>query len=152
MNKNIENYVIIASLNSETMDKLINLISSLQGSLWERIHWIPRQASRCQQAFSKPCLVPHLVVIILSEDTLRKNITHVKRKKLTHHLIGLNMKTSILKHKTYFLNLRAGMRNRWQVFYSDLSVSHGWTSFISKSWTFEIQILTCEEYVYNILT
>ena len=53
----IENYVIITSWKSETMGKLINripglrlLISNLPGSAL-------RQASRCQQAFSKPCLV-----------------------------------------------------------------------------------------------
>ena len=49
----IENYVIIASLESETMGKLINripglrlLISSLPGKA------LRTQASRCQQAFA----------------------------------------------------------------------------------------------------
>ena len=58
-NTKIENYVIITSLKSETMGKLINripgsrlLISSLRGSTL-----IAHQASRCQHAFSKPCLV-----------------------------------------------------------------------------------------------
>ena len=57
-----ENHVIIASLKNETMGKLINripgsrlLISSLQG-LALRTH-VESQASQCQQAFSKPCLV-----------------------------------------------------------------------------------------------
>ena len=61
-----KNYVIIASLKSELMGKLINripgsrpLISSLPG--WAlRMH----VASRCQKAFSKPCLVN-----LISKDT-----------------------------------------------------------------------------------
>ena len=43
--RNFENYVMISSFMSETTDKLIN-----------RILGSSRQASRCQQAFSKPCL------------------------------------------------------------------------------------------------
>ena len=67
----IENYVIIASLKSETMNKLINrihvpglclLISSLPGSAL-RMH-VESQALRCQQAFSKPRLVN-----LISKDT-----------------------------------------------------------------------------------
>ena len=58
------NYVIIASLKSETMGRLINripgsrhLISSLPGSALRThvdIARLARQASRCQQAFSSP--------------------------------------------------------------------------------------------------
>ena len=64
-------YVIIASLKSETMGKLINripgsslLISSLPGKALRTLVDIARQASRCQQAFSKPCLVN-----LISKDT-----------------------------------------------------------------------------------
>ena len=67
----IENYVLIASLKSATMGKLINripgsclLISSLPGKALRtlvcgiaRLAKFTRQASRCQQAFSKPCPV-----------------------------------------------------------------------------------------------
>ena len=59
-----QNYVISPSLKSVTMGKLINripgshlLISSLPGLGFDSACWIARQASRCQQAFSKPCLV-----------------------------------------------------------------------------------------------
>ena len=65
-----ENYVIIAGLKSETMGKLINripgsriLISSLPGSALRTLVE-SLQASRCQQAFSKPCLVN-----LISKDT-----------------------------------------------------------------------------------
>ena len=58
----IENYVIISSLKSETMGKLINripgsrlLISSLQG-LALRTH-VESLGKPRQQAFLKPCLV-----------------------------------------------------------------------------------------------
>ena len=53
------------------MDKLINripgsrlLISSLPGKSLRTLVDITRQASRCQQAFSKPCLVN-----LISKDT-----------------------------------------------------------------------------------
>ena len=69
--KKIGNYVIMASLKSETMGKLIKripdlrlLISSLPGSPLRTLVEIARQASRCQQAFSKPCLVN-----LISKDT-----------------------------------------------------------------------------------
>ena len=62
INTKIENYVIIASLKSETMRKLINRIPASLG--FENACWIARQASRCQQAFSKPCLVN-----LISKDT-----------------------------------------------------------------------------------
>ena len=73
----IENYVIITSLKSETMGKLITrisglclLISSLPGKAMrmhvesldkprnvnKRSQSLAWKASRCQQAFSKPCL------------------------------------------------------------------------------------------------
>ena len=56
---------IIASLKRDSIGKLINripgsrlLISSLPGSAcFEDACWIAPQASRCQEAFSKPCLV-----------------------------------------------------------------------------------------------
>ena len=55
-----QNYVIIASLKSETMDKLINripglcrLISSLQGLVLRMLVDIGLQTLRCQQAFGK---------------------------------------------------------------------------------------------------
>ena len=73
LNKNteIENYIIIAYLKSETVGKLINripgarlLISSLPSSALRTLVDIARQASLCQQAFSKPCLVN-----LISKDT-----------------------------------------------------------------------------------
>ena len=67
----IENYVIIASLKSEKMGILINripdsrlLISSLPGSALRKHVESLSKASRCQQAFSKLCLV-----ILVSKDT-----------------------------------------------------------------------------------
>ena len=70
-NTKIENYVKIASSKSETMGKLINripgsrlLISSLPGSALRTLVDIARQASRCQQVLSKPCLVN-----LISKDT-----------------------------------------------------------------------------------
>ena len=64
-------YVIIASLKSDTMGKLVNripglrlLVSSLPGRALRTLVDITRQASRCQQAFSKPCLVN-----LISKDT-----------------------------------------------------------------------------------
>ena len=64
INKNIENYIIIASLRSETMGKLINWIPGFASFDikftrfgLENACWIARQASWCQQAFSKPCQV-----------------------------------------------------------------------------------------------
>ena len=58
-------------LKSETMSKLINripgsclLISSLARLVFENASWNARQASRCQQAFTKPCLVN-----LISKDT-----------------------------------------------------------------------------------
>ena len=70
---NIENHVIIASLKGEIMGKLINrmpgsllLISSLPSSvLRTHVELLGKgQASRCQQAFSKLCLVN-----LISKDT-----------------------------------------------------------------------------------
>ena len=78
-----ENYVIIASLKSETIGKLINripgsrlLISSLPGSA---LRTLVESLGKCQQAFSKPCLVnliskdTHLVFSIYWEWDLKYN-------------------------------------------------------------------------------
>ena len=54
----IENYVIVASLKSEPIGKLINRIRGSRFLLQDR------QALRCQQAFSKPCMVN-----LISKDT-----------------------------------------------------------------------------------
>ena len=66
-----KNYVIITSLKSETMGKLMNrilglrlLISSYTRLGSENACWIARHASWCQNAFSKPCLVN-----MISNDT-----------------------------------------------------------------------------------
>ena len=72
METKIDSYVIIASLNSESAWKLINRtpgftsfdIKLTRLNLIENASWIARQASRCQQAFSKPCLVN-----LISKDT-----------------------------------------------------------------------------------
>ena len=56
----IDNYVIIASLKSETVGKLINRIPGWHLDIkFTRLGFenVCRQASRCQQAFSKSCLV-----------------------------------------------------------------------------------------------
>ena len=64
--RKIDNYSMIASLEIETMGKLIKkipglrlLISSLPGAAFRR-----HVESRSQQAFSKPCLVN-----LISKDT-----------------------------------------------------------------------------------
>ena len=64
MDTKIENYVIIAGLKSETIGKLINRIPGSRRFdikftrlSFENACLIARQASQCQQAFSKPCLV-----------------------------------------------------------------------------------------------
>ena len=54
-----KNYVIIVSLKSETMGKLINRMPGSR--LYDINRW---QASRWQQALSKPCLVN-----LISKDT-----------------------------------------------------------------------------------
>ena len=71
MDTKIENYVIIAGLKRETIGKLINRIpgSRLFDIKFTRLSFenaclIARQASQCQQAFSKPCLVN-----LISKDT-----------------------------------------------------------------------------------
>ena len=66
--KNFENYLIIAtgSLKSETIGKLINASFDIKFTWlsFEKACWIDRQASRCQQAFSKPFLLN-----FISKDT-----------------------------------------------------------------------------------
>ena len=89
----IEKYVIIACLKSETVGKLINripssrlLISSLPDSALRTLVESlgkPREASRCQQAFSKPCLVN-----LISKDThLVFSICHERGQYATMQLI-----------------------------------------------------------------
>ena len=88
--KNKKNYVIIASLKSETMGKLINripgsrlLISSLPGSTLRTHVESFGQASQCQQVFSKPYLVnliskdTHLVFSIYMALDARKPVFRV---------------------------------------------------------------------------
>ena len=101
----IDNYVLIASLNSESASILINRILEVSSTMrikigtrttsaserlhcWTRLRvesfdikftthsfenacWIAGQASRCQQAFSKPCLV-NLISCILYISHMRK--------------------------------------------------------------------------------
>ena len=58
----IDHYFIFSSLKSNQLGKLIN---GIPGSLgFENACRIARQASQCQQAFSKPCLVN-----LISKDT-----------------------------------------------------------------------------------
>ena len=103
----IENHVIIASLKSEKMGKLINripgsrlFISSLPGSA------LRTQASQYQQAFSKPCLVnltskdTHLVfsiyfqnltlntlIITTAGDLFCSNFLHFQHNNTLHNYI-----------------------------------------------------------------
>ena len=74
----IQNYVIIASLKSDTMGKLMFVSFDIQFTRLgvENACCIDRPASQCQQAFSKPCQVnliskeTHLVFFIHRQLTL----------------------------------------------------------------------------------